>query len=359
MKKISSKEITLTKSQEQFLLKEFEKTPDLMILIRKCFNNDKLDGRDKEGRVVREFLASHGKDFRTTKREKALDVNLSDDQKEDILRYARENTKMMDICKIIWPDRKIFPLSNEFRSVSSYITSVDPLFLQRVGEDVEYRVPKTLKQLIAKINDVTKELYIEESISEFDKEKFETLGRYLQSPRYLDAMNRIYRLKDDRNLFEAEFIRTIWDKLDLNSDEINTCVSLCMEYISHSKIEQMIVKLNDMMNDVTSDGEGKDIAIRLTEAIKTKSEEKKACTKTQSDIQKALNQTRGERLKQKRDSSANILSLIKAFQIQEERNKMLQIAELQNRAVREEINKIESMNEWKARILGIGKGDVV
>ena len=38
---------------------------------------------------------------------------------------------------------------------------------------------------------------------------------------------------------------------------------------------------------------------------------------------------------------------------------MVKMAEMQKQAVGEEAENLESMNEWKARILGISKNDVI
>jgi hypothetical protein len=38
---------------------------------------------------------------------------------------------------------------------------------------------------------------------------------------------------------------------------------------------------------------------------------------------------------------------------------MLKIAELQKQAAREEADRLESMPDWKARVLGISKEDVI
>ena len=38
---------------------------------------------------------------------------------------------------------------------------------------------------------------------------------------------------------------------------------------------------------------------------------------------------------------------------------MVKMAEMQKEAISEEANKLESMNEWKARVLGISKNDAI
>jgi hypothetical protein len=47
------------------------------------------------------------------------------------------------------------------------------------------------------------------------------------------------------------------------------------------------------------------------------------------------------------------------FQDEEERKNMVKIAEMQKQIVSEEANRLESMGEWKARILGLSKDDVI
>ena len=61
----------------------------------------------------------------------------------------------------------------------------------------------------------------------------------------------------------------------------------------------------------------------------------------------------------RQDKNASILSLVESFQNEEDRRLMIKMAEMQKKAVREEADNFESMQEWKSRILGISKSDVV
>ena len=49
----------------------------------------------------------------------------------------------------------------------------------------------------------------------------------------------------------------------------------------------------------------------------------------------------------------------KPFQEEEEREVMIKIAEMQKAAVSEEADLLESMPDWKARVLGLRKEDVI
>jgi hypothetical protein len=68
---------------------------------------------------------------------------------------------------------------------------------------------------------------------------------------------------------------------------------------------------------------------------------------------------RSKRISSKQQQNANILALVQLFQEEEERGVMLKIAELQKRSAKEEADRLESMPDWKARVLGISKEDVI
>ena len=72
-----------------------------------------------------------------------------------------------------------------------------------------------------------------------------------------------------------------------------------------------------------------------------------------------LNGDRAKRVQNKQQQNASILSLVQLFQEEEEREVMIKIAEMQKELVAEEANEIESMPDWKARVLGLRKEDVM
>ena len=61
----------------------------------------------------------------------------------------------------------------------------------------------------------------------------------------------------------------------------------------------------------------------------------------------------------KKDNNASLLSLVESFQNEEERKLMVKMAEMQKIAIKEEASNLESMPDWKARVLGISKTDII
>ena len=59
---------------------------------------------------------------------------------------------------------------------------------------------------------------------------------------------------------------------------------------------------------------------------------------------------------------ASIVSLVRSFQLEEERRNMVRLAMLEKEAVQEEIERLENMDSWKARILStsepVSPGDI-
>jgi len=115
-------------------------------------------------------------------------------------------------------------------------------------------------------------------------------------------------------------------------------------------------KLNQMFDDVEDQTE---MSVKLAEILKAKSAEYHQCEQRQESLIKKLNGDRSVRMKNQQDKFASILNLVQSFQEQEERQRMVEIAEKQKQLVNEEIDRIEDMDSWKARVLGLRKEDVL
>ena len=111
-----------------------------------------------------------------------------------------------------------------------------------------------------------------------------------------------------------------------------------------------------MFNEVEDQ---QDMTVRLAEVLKSKTDEYDKCEKRMESLIKKLNGDRAERLKNRFKENASILTLVRNFQIQEQRNQMIEIAEMQKKLVEEETDRLDNMESWKARILGISKKDAI
>ena len=347
----------LSKEQKEFLRENAAQIPDLIDLTRQCFDRKDLDGRSKEGRAVRRFLAENAIEYKTTTRLPAETIEFTPEQVEFILDQAKDGLSSLNIARIVFPDRQVRPLSAEQRAVLATIREVNPDIMpsQDSGALNSYIPPKATSRIIKKINDATG-IGLEES--KLNRQKQICVAKLmvnLSNSRFLKIINN-YLGEEDRVLFEHEFIRLTWDKPDLTADEINLYLNVCKEVINLEVVSAHLNKLNDMFDVADEQAE---MSMRLAEIIKAKSSEYHQCETRIENLTKKLQGDRGERMKKMQKENASFLSIVQLFQEEEERETMIRIAEMQKKAVKEEAERLEGMAEWKARVLGIGQQDVL
>ena len=73
----------------------------------------------------------------------------------------------------------------------------------------------------------------------------------------------------------------------------------------------------------------------------------------------SLKEKRSDRLKNQLKENASILNLVEMWKSEESRTKMIKLANLRKEAVSEEVEKLSSMDEMKARIMGISEEEVL
>ena len=346
----------LTEDQEKFIDENFAKIPDLIELTRATFKDGTIDGRSKQGRAVRAYLASKEIKYKTTKHPEVLPVVLSEEQKSFIEQYSQDGMSSFQIAQLLFPDETVRKLGREQRAVGSYLDAVKKRKREESrAERNKYDGPKDMQECIDLVNLYTDAGLKEGEMKAMERKSIESLFRFLKSPRFTQIISN-YHKEEDQDLFEAEFIRATWDKPDLSADEINLYVNVCVDYINLKNISSHMEKLNRMFDEAD---EQQELTVRLSELLKTKSEEYNQCEKRQESLIQRLAGDRAKRISQRQDQHASILSLVESFQNEEERKLMVKMANMQKKAIKEEAENLESMNEWKSRILGISKNDVI
>ena len=347
----------LTDDQKEYIKNNVNKVTNLNELTQKCFRDDDLDGRTKEGRAVRKYLIENNIDYKTTRRKPQDKIELNDSQKEFIIQQAQEGMSSLEIAKLIFPEKRVKPLSNEQRTVLAHINEVNPDFVpsQDSAAVNDYVPPKSPSRVVKKINDATGLELDDRKLNRQKQVCVDKLQINLSNSRFLKIINN-YLNKPDRELFEQEFIRLSWDKPDLTADEINLYLNVCKEVINLEVVSAHLNKLNDMF-DVADDQT--EMTVRLAEIIKAKSQEYHQCETRIENLTKKLQGDRAERMKKSQKNNASFLSIVQMFQEEEERKNMVRMAEMQKKLIKEEAERMEGMAEWKARILGISQDDAI
>lgn len=358
--------VELTKTQEKAIIELYKINPNINHLTQKVFNSKKLDGRSKEGRAIRQFLAENGLQYKTTKREKRGEIYLKDEQKA-FIRENFENMRAMEMAKVIFPKARIeSPLTKEVIAIMNYIKISGLKTMTKNGSTItsSYSPPKTIKEAIGKINKYAFQDLNEDELSAQNKRNIESMLKFIRSPRYIQIINS-YTDKDNRELMESEFIRYVWDKPDLTNEEITLYVNVCVDIVINKRLLRHVESLNMVFEEAlgdTSAGVGVEqnqITIRLSEAIKAKTDE---YHKVQQRIEKLLgelNGKRSERLKTMRSRNSNFLALVEAMQEEKERKKLILLSKANRIKAKEEADRLESLPEFKARIFGLSKNEVI
>jgi phage gpG-like protein len=350
------KQVVLTDSQKEVINDNIDKIPDLTELTRRVFGDEQLDGRSREGRAVRAYLAEQELEYSTKHVYKKEDVELSQAQKEFIRNNSAPGVSSLELAKLCFSDTKIKHLSKEFWAVHNFINEEGlDVFEGESALSVKYSPPKAESKVLKKINDCVGTEITEEKMTVQYKRCIESLRKFLSAPRFLQVIET-YTSIDDRDLFEAEFVRATWDKPDLTTDEINLYINVCMDYIHLKRIQSAMNKLNRMFDEAE---EQQDLTVRLAELLKTKSEEYNQCEKRMESLISKLQGDRSKRIQNNVQKNASILNLVQLFQEEEERLIMVKMAEMQKKSIEKEADTLEKMPDWKARVLGVSKRDVI
>ena len=351
----------LSKKEKERAIELFKELDgDLNEAAKKLFEDPNEKGSTIRGRVLRKFWVEKGFEYRTKVKKKSSKYFLQEHEKDFVHRhYCAEMTKR-EIAQLLWTDEtnhRGFYESAKFIALSDFVNKEFPNMTNLRDEITgdRYAPPKIMTTVIKKVNKVVFKEFEIDKISVADKKCLERLLTYLSAPRFIQVINA-YPTKQNRELLESEFIRSTWDKPDLTSDELNLYINVCMDYINLKEIEQQKQKLNLMFDD--TEGQN-DLTMRLTEMLKTKSEEYNQCTNRIDKMIAKLNGERAKRVANQHQRNASVLALVHLFQEEEERRLMIKMADMQKQSVEEEADKIEKMNEWKARVLGISRQEII
>ena len=351
----------LSKKEKEKAIELFKELDgDLNEAAKKLFDDPNEKGSTVRGRSLRKFWVEKGFEYRTKVKKKSSKYFLQDNEKDfEHRHYCAEMTKR-EIAQLLWVEEtnhRGFYESAKFVALSDFVNKEFPNVTNMRDEITgdRYAPPKIMTTVIKKVNKVVFKEFEVEKISVTDKKCLEKLLTYLSAPRFVQVINA-YTTKQNRELLESEYIRSTWDKPDLTSDELNLYINVCMDYVNLKEIEQQKQKLNLMFDD--TEGQN-DLTMRLTEMLKTKSEEYNQCTNRIDKMIAKLNGERAKRISNQQQRNASVLSLVQLFQEEDERKLMIKMADMQKTLVKKEAEHLEEMGDWKSRVLGVSKREVI
>ena len=343
-----------------------ENPPSLKDLTKLAFPElEEADGRSEEGRLVKQFLATRQLKARGSQEYQAKEkVELTDEQKE----FVKNNMATMsfvEMARIIFSNNKITNLSQEAKSVNSYLKDTQPKKpFENPEENVsqEYRPPRTDERAISRINKFVGRPDVptieKEKITPRQRKEVNALIGYLHTYRFIHQMNS-YPSQTERDLFESSFVRYTNDKSDLTQEEVDQYIVLATEVVISSNIQARVTRLQILLDDTANDTEGRRISMSLVEAINTAQTEYHQIVNRQQKLLDDLKEKRSDRLKKEIKENASILNLVQLWKDEESRIKLIKLAELRKLSLKNEIERLTTMDEIKGKILGLSEDEAL
>lgn len=182
--------IKLSEEQKQFIRDNFKETPNLLDLTKAAFKNDDLDGRSKEGRAVKKFLAEQSMDYKTTKWDKVEDIVLTEHQIEFVKQQAKNGLSAFQISEMIWPEMSVKRFSKQHVAVLDFLREYEPAYVHDSESAVNraYSPPKLLSTGLTKINEFCFAGLKEEKLTHDDTNCIESLIKSLSAPRFIQVI---------------------------------------------------------------------------------------------------------------------------------------------------------------------------
>jgi hypothetical protein len=328
--------------------------PELKQITQDIFGDPTLTGKTKEGRAVKQFCKDEGLDFSVqTIVLKGL-LELTDEQKK-IIESNYRHIVPLKLTRQVFGDDSLLNFSQEFRTLEAYIEELGKRS-SPTGEIIEigygrddlaekdYAAPRTLKQVIEKVNKYLLFNYEESNLKKQQLFELNQLKQYLSIFRFIFQINT-YKKSAHRNLFEDAFIRYTHDKPDLTQEDLDQYITLCDQVVRIADIVQRIEQFR-----LLESTEG--VSIKLTETIGSLETERNACEKIKDTLYNNLTTKRNKRLEEKNDGNERIINLVQLWRDEDFRVKYLALADLEKTRVEDEVVRIGNMSELKALLKG-------
>jgi hypothetical protein len=349
--------IELSPEQQQAVVDFWNKTPSnppsIKDIVAHVFGTE-YDLRSPEWKAVMAFLAARGLKRQRDKEK----IELNENHQKYIQNHYKTSSAV-EIARDIFANPNLTNLHAEARAVAEYIKSIaapeDLLGDTAQVPTGNYQPPETLHATLKKVNEYTNNLLNKEKLTVDQKKGLEALMRYLHNGRFLKQIN-CYDKEGDRVTFEDSFIRYTYDKPDLTQEEVDQYCTLANEVVSSFDIQARKKTLNTLLDNLTENSKGEDtvkMSMSLNEAITAINGEFNDCVKRQQTLLNALTEKRSDKLDKKIADNASVLNIIKAWQQEENRKIGLARGRVEESDVKEEIEKMTSMADFKAKILGL------
>jgi len=161
---------------------------------------------------------------------------------------------------------------------------------------------------------------------------------------------------------EEEFVRGVYDKYDLNSEELNMYITLCLNYVIIDQLTKSKLMLEDKINSVLSQdddekGSGK-LYMTWVDAASQKATELNQRQASAKGLAESLSDKRAIRLKSEAQANESLSKFVEQWRSEEGRARALRIAAIEDAKVDDEIERLETMDDYLASVWGVSPEEI-
>jgi hypothetical protein len=360
-------ELQLTTEQEQKIKDLWNlvpgKPPGLKEITQAIFGD--VDGRSREGRAIKQFLASQKLRARATSDpDKKPEIELNDAHQSYITNNAATMTSV-EMARTLFHNPNLTNLNAETRAVNNFVKTLDTrvVFNASTTHDVpsgNYDPPNTFEKVFRKVNSYLNFSLDKDKMTPSQKKNLQVLINYLHTYRFVHQMND-YDSENDRKLCEDAFVRATYDKPDLMQEEVDQYIEYANQVVQSAKVLRRKNLLEDRLTEILQSTDVNDTKVHqgFSDALGKASTEYNQCQLREQKLLGELKEKRAARLSKVAKDTASVLNLIHDWKHEESRLEWIHHAELEQESLRNEVNRITSLPELKARILGLTKDEAV
>ena len=355
--------VALTPEQEQKMMDFWNLTPDnppsLKAIVQHLFGAG-FDGRNIRARLVQLALSKRNLKARTLTVYTPIRNIVLNEQQQEYIKNNLATMNALEMAKILFSNNNLTNLAGETRAVNAHIKTLNPrvLFSEEDVKEVpmaDYEPPKTFDMALARVNRYITYVVDRQKITPTQRKNIDTLIGYMHTFRFIAQMNT-YETETDRKLAEDAFIRATYDKPDLQQEEIDQYIEYANHVVQGFNIQRRSIRLQNLLETISgNDPDNMKISMALVESIGKASTELNLVKKREQDLLDDLKEQRSDRISKQVNANASILNLVQEWRHEEERKEWIALAEKEQAAIGEEIVKLATLPELKARIMGLTK----
>lgn len=349
---ISQSKYNLDYSQQKFLEERKNcKESNILNLAQEVYKNPSLYEQTEEFKNVRKYLQ---KIWRGGEYE-----NFTDEQLDFIFENG-ESLTAKDISIALFPDREFITLIKPITYLLE-AAGIKDIKTEERNEKINtrYNPPKTDLQVVNLINKSDFAAKFEYgALDPKKKESVAAVKKFLSAPRFVEMISTMTNPKF-REVFETEFVKAVYNKPDLISDEVNLYIALALEYVTLLEIKQQMTILNDRLAEAASDTEeGRKFTMVLSEALKDKTAAYNQCLQRTLQMTKSLSGDRIKKLEKQAAANESLTQFIELVKDEQERKRMMILARAEEFKVKQKIEELENFEDLFVEVFGLGKEEV-